>query len=126
MEWEEGDEKDDAPYVAEVLRTKRLELVDDTGKVLGVFGVLEGSPFLALYDTAGNTRAEFRVVEGEPSLLLFDTEERLRAQIQGQPQYRSKVLDPGYPDETPAPFRGFHLCHVAPQHRPSRRRRSIR
>ena len=47
-----------------------------------------------------------------------------KLEVSDEVQYRSKGLDPGYPGETPTPFRGFHLCHVAPQRRPSRRRRS--
>jgi len=75
---EEGDEIDAALPVAEVLQTKRLEIVDDAGTLLGVFGAQEGAPHITLFDTAGRTRAEFHVLKEESSLLLFDAKAKLR------------------------------------------------
>ncbi len=91
------------PAVQDVIRTKKLELVDDSGRMRGVFTVndigpsliladSEGrtrgyfgldykGPFLYLADAGGKTRGEFRLTDRGPSLGLWDKEGTERAML---------------------------------------------
>lgn len=73
---------EEARPASEVLRAKRLEIVDDEGKVRASLGTLEnGVGELALRDASGRVRAVLEVGEipGEASgLRVFDTNGRAR------------------------------------------------
>lgn len=76
---------EEAKSGAEVLRAKRLEIVDDEGKVRASLGTLEnGAGELALRDASGRVRAVLEVgeVPGEASgLRVFDTHGRPRIDL---------------------------------------------
>jgi hypothetical protein len=62
------------PAVTDLVRTKRLELVDEVGKVRAVLDMTENAPLgLHLHDAAGKTRVELGLApDGTPSLKLRD------------------------------------------------------
>lgn len=63
-----------ADAVPDVVRAKRFELVDDTGKMRALLAMHpDGSPGLWLLDTAGKARGGlFVATDGRPTLSLYD------------------------------------------------------
>jgi hypothetical protein len=63
----------DAHAQSNILRTSRLEIVDASGKIRGVFEVSKGNAVIMLTDPSGNQRISFLSgPTGEPALALFD------------------------------------------------------
>ncbi len=58
--------------VAEVIRAKRFEMVDEDGMLRAALTLLAGEPRLFLYDKDEKVRAGLALVDGEPHLRLFD------------------------------------------------------
>jgi hypothetical protein len=72
-----------APAVPDVVKARRFEVVDATGKLRVALGVrTHGWAGLTLYDAAGKTRAILTLhADGSPSLYLSDGTEKLRASL---------------------------------------------
>jgi hypothetical protein len=78
-----GEPEDKSP--AEVVRAKRLEIVDDEGKVRAVLGTDEqGVVSLSIFDASGRLRASLNAEENPEKasgLGVFDTNGKLRAAV---------------------------------------------
>jgi len=57
--------------IQEIIRTKRLEIVDDNGKLRVLLTVLGSAPMLSLLDDNGKLRAKLTVY-AEPLFALYD------------------------------------------------------
>jgi hypothetical protein len=77
--------KPDDASPAEVLRAKRVEIVDDEGKVRAVLGTREeGIGGLSVYDESGRVRARLEageIPEQGSGLSVFDTNGKPRASV---------------------------------------------
>lgn len=74
-----------SPPVSDVVRTKRLEIVDDEGKVRAALGTdEEGMGGLTLFDEGGKKRAVLEAGEAQKhaeGLALFDAQGNIRAML---------------------------------------------
>lgn len=78
---------------SEIVRAKRFELVDDTGKVRAVLGLLESwDPNLCLFDKDGNTRLQLGISgDGLSGLALFDAAGKLCVSLDSYPDGASML-----------------------------------
>ena len=67
------------PEVADVLKCKRLEVVDEQGKIRAAVTVDEAGPSLSLWDAQGKVRAGLGVSEAGTGLTLSDAQGKVRA-----------------------------------------------
>lgn len=68
----------DAAAVSKVIRTNRLEIVDDSGKISGVFESNGGAPFISLYNEEKERGRLSLASDGAPNFYLFDKEGKSR------------------------------------------------
>ena len=65
------------PQVAEVIRARSFELVDEDGELRAALTLVNGEPFLGLKDKNDKLRAALTLVNGEPFLGLRDKDEKV-------------------------------------------------
>ncbi len=69
--------------IADLVRTKELQIVDDEGAVFATLCLDEHGPLLALYDEKGKARAKLSVAEDGPRLSLNDENGNSRVDLYG-------------------------------------------
>ena len=67
--------------VTQAVKARSFILVDDDGKVRGIFGVVKGGPLLSMYDENGKGRATLTVSSYGPGLTLRDENGKERATL---------------------------------------------